>query len=60
MSDSLQPCGLQHARLPCPSPSPGSSQVVSLQSSLTIVNREHRKEKRNIEQQKKTLVAKWE
>ena len=20
MSDSLQPCGLQHARLPCPSP----------------------------------------
>ena len=52
MSDSLQPCGLQHARLPCPSPSPGSSQVVSLQRSLTIVNREHGKEKRNIEQQK--------
>ena len=24
MSDSLQPHGLQHARLPCPSPSPGS------------------------------------
>ena len=23
MSSSLQPCGLQHARLPCPSPSPG-------------------------------------
>ena len=23
MSDSLQPHGLQHARLPCPSPSPG-------------------------------------
>ena len=22
MSDSLQPCGLQHARLPCPSPIP--------------------------------------
>ena len=22
VSDSLQPCGLQHARLPCPSPSP--------------------------------------
>ena len=22
MSNSLQPCGLQHARLPCPSPSP--------------------------------------
>ena len=24
MSDSFQPNGLQHARLPCPSPSPGS------------------------------------
>ena len=24
MSDSLQPHGLQHARLPCPSPSPGA------------------------------------
>ena len=24
MSDSLQPHGLQHARLPCPSPSPGT------------------------------------
>ena len=23
MSDSLSPCGLQHTRLPCPSPSPG-------------------------------------
>ena len=23
MSDSLRPCGLEHARLPCPSPSPG-------------------------------------
>ena len=23
MSDSLQPHGLQHTRLPCPSPSPG-------------------------------------
>ena len=23
MSDSLQPCELQHARLPCPSPTPG-------------------------------------
>ena len=23
VSDSLQPCGLHHARLPCPSPSPG-------------------------------------
>ena len=25
VSDSLRPCGLQHARLPCPSPSPGVS-----------------------------------
>ena len=25
MSDSLQPHGLQHAKLPCPSPSPGAS-----------------------------------
>ena len=24
MSDSLPPCGLQHARLPCPSPTPGA------------------------------------
>ena len=24
MSDSLQPCGLQHTRLPCPSPIPGA------------------------------------
>ena len=24
MSDSLQPRGLQHARLPCPSPTPGA------------------------------------
>ena len=52
MSDSLQPCGLQHARLPCPSPSPDSSQDVSLQSSLTIVYREQGKEKRNLEQKK--------
>ena len=50
MSDSLQPHGLQHARLPCPSPTPGaysntcpshrwchptiSSSVVSLSSRL--------------------------
>ena len=24
VSDSLRPCGLQHARLPCPSPTPGT------------------------------------
>ena len=24
LSDSLQPCGLQHARPPCPSPTPGA------------------------------------
>ena len=27
MSDSLRPNGLQHARLPCPSPSPGIAQT---------------------------------
>ena len=27
MSDSLQPCGLQHARLPCPSPTPELAQT---------------------------------
>ena len=26
MSDSLQPCGLQHTRLPCPSPTPRVAQ----------------------------------
>ena len=39
MSDSLQPHGLQHARLPCPSPSPGASSTscpLSRWSYLTI------------------------
>ena len=27
VSDSLQPHGLQHARLPCPSPTPGANQT---------------------------------
>ena len=27
MSDSLQPCGLQHTRLPCPSPTPRVAQI---------------------------------
>ena len=27
MPSSLQPHGLQHARLPCPSPSPGAAQT---------------------------------
>ena len=27
MSDSLRPHGLQHARLPCPSPTPGATQT---------------------------------
>ena len=27
MSDSLRPHGLQHARLPCPSPAPGATQT---------------------------------
>ena len=29
MSDSLPPLGLQHARLPCPSPSPGTCSILS-------------------------------
>ena len=32
MSDSLRPHGLQHARLPCPSPSPGACSNSSLLS----------------------------
>ena len=27
MSDSLQPCGLQHARIPCPSPTPQACSI---------------------------------
>ena len=35
MSDSLQPCGLQHARLPCPSPTPGAySDIMSIKSMI--------------------------
>ena len=31
MSDSLQPYGLQHARLPCPSPTPKLAHLMSIQ-----------------------------
>ena len=31
MSDSLQPHGLQHARPPCPSPTPGASSLMSVE-----------------------------
>ena len=31
VSDSLPPHGLQHARLPCPSPSPGAFPVMSIE-----------------------------
>ena len=35
LSDSLQPCGLQHARLPCPSPTPGAySDIMSIKSMI--------------------------
>ena len=34
MSDSLQPHGLQHARLPCPSLSPGVCQLLSIKSVM--------------------------
>ena len=34
MSDSLQPHGLQHARLPCPSPTPGACSNMSIKSVL--------------------------
>ena len=56
VSDSLQPCGLQHARLPCPSPSPRvytnscplsrwchptiSSSVVPFSSSIRVFSNE--------------------
>ena len=36
VSDSLQPHGLQHARLPCPSPTPGSYSKSSLLVSDAI------------------------
>ena len=35
VSDSLQPHGLQHARLPCPSPTPGAySDIMSIKSMI--------------------------
>ena len=34
MSSSLQPHGLQHARLPCPSPTPGSYSNLSVESVM--------------------------
>ena len=38
MSNSLQPCGLQHARLPCPSLSPGVySRLMSTESLMPSV-----------------------
>ena len=36
MYDSLQPCGLQHAKLPCPSPTPRAySNSMSLESVMS-------------------------
>ena len=34
VSDSLWPHGLQHARLPCPSPSPGFLKLMSIESVM--------------------------
>ena len=34
MSNSLQPRGLQHARLPCPSPTPGAYSLMSIASVM--------------------------
>ena len=34
MSDSLQPHGLQHPRLPCPSLSPGAVKLMSIESMM--------------------------
>ena len=34
VSDSFRPCGLQHARPPCPSPSPGAYSLMSIESVM--------------------------
>ena len=34
MSDSLRPHGLQHARLPCPSPTPGAYSLMPIESVM--------------------------
>ena len=39
MSDSLQPHGLQHARLPCPSPTPGA--LLKLMSIASVMPPNH-------------------
>ena len=39
MSDSLRPHGLQHARLPCPSPTPGS--LLKLMSIESVMPSNH-------------------
>ena len=38
LSDPLQPCGLQHARLPCPSPTPEACSCPSSQWYHTIIS----------------------
>ena len=35
VSDSLRPHGLQHARLPCPSPTPGACSLMSIESVMS-------------------------
>ena len=44
VSDSLRPCGLQHTRSPCPSPSPGvcpSSCLLKLMSFASVMPSSH-------------------
>ena len=36
-TDSLQPHGLKHARLPCPSPTPGVAQTHATESVIAIL-----------------------
>ena len=38
MSDSLRPRGLQHARLPCPSPTPGVRSNSSIKSVIPFIS----------------------
>ena len=39
VSDSLRPYGLQHARPPCPSPTPSLLKLMSIQPSHAMLNR---------------------
>ena len=47
VSDSLQPHGLWHARLPCPSPSPGACQIMPAVNILKYSSSLDVKKKKN-------------